>query len=181
MKEVQPIRSMKDILNMKETLNNGTYGERNEMLFTFGINTGLRVSDILPLKVGDVRGKDKYTLTEQKTGKTKKINLKGIKGQLDRFTEGKADDEFLFSSRKGGEPLTRIQAYRILNDAAAKCGLDEIGTHTMRKTFGYHHYQRNHDVAILQQLFNHSAPSITLRYIGIAQDEIDASMEGFSL
>lgn len=181
MKEVQPIRSIKDIQRMKTELSKGSFGSRNEVLFTLGINTGLRVSDLLPLTVADVRGKDKYTLTEQKTGKTKKINLKGIRQQLDEYTTGMADNEYLFPSRKGGAPMTRVQAYRVLNEAAAACGLDEVGTHTMRKTFGYHHYQRNHDVAILQQLFNHSSPSITLRYIGIAQDEIDASMEGFVL
>lgn len=78
-------------------------------------------------------------------------------------------------------PITRIQAYRILNTAAEKVGLDEIGTHTLRKTFGYHYYQKTKDVVMLQTIFNHSAPSITLRYIGIQQDEIDKSLEDFSL
>lgn len=47
--------------------------------------------------------------------------------------------------------------------------------------YGYHHYKRNKDVATLQMLFNHSAPSITLKYIGITDDEIDKSLEYFSL
>ena len=50
----------------------------------------------------------------------------------------------------------------------------------MRKTFGYHHYQQNHDVALLQKIFNHSSPAITLRYIGIAQEEINKSYNNFS-
>jgi integrase len=68
-----------------------------------------------------------------------------------------------------------------MNQAAAAVGLEDIGTHTLRKTFGYHHYQQNKDVAILQQIFNHSSPSITLRYIGINQDIIDRSLEDFCL
>lgn len=48
----------------------------------------------------------------------------------------------------------------------------DIGTHTMRKTFGYHYYKRIKDIATLQQIFNHSVPSITKRYIGITQDEL---------
>ncbi|WP_397540271.1 tyrosine-type recombinase/integrase [Rummeliibacillus pycnus] len=56
-----------------------------------------------------------------------------------------------------------------------------MGTHTMRKTFGYHHYKQHKDVAVLQQLFNHSAPSITMKYIGVTEDEVDATMEDFSL
>ncbi|GKS12930.1 hypothetical protein YDYSY3_39300 [Paenibacillus chitinolyticus] len=57
----------------------------------------------------------------------------------------------------------------------------EIGTHTLRKTFGYHFYKRYKDVALLQQIFNHSAPSITLRYIGINQDIMDQAINGFHL
>jgi integrase len=84
-------------------------------------------------------------------------------------------------SKKGVGPITRVQAYRILNRAARDCGLDEIGTHTLRKTFGYHFYKANQNVVMLQQLFNHSSPSITLRYIGITQDEIAEEWEKFSL
>ena len=77
--------------------------------------------------------------------------------------------------------IGRVQAYRILNKAAAEVGLIEIGTHTLRKTFGYHFYKRYKDVALLQEIFNHSAPSITLRYIGINQDIIDEAVGGFHL
>lgn len=59
--------------------------------------------------------------------------------------------------------------------------LEAVGTHTMRKTFGYHYYKRTKDVATLMEIFNHSAPSITKRYIGITQDEIDKSLEDFML
>lgn len=78
-------------------------------------------------------------------------------------------------------PIGRVQAYRILNSAAKAVGLSEIGTHTLRKTFGYHFYQQYKDVALLQELFNHSAPSVTLRYIGINQDALDKAMSGFEL
>ena len=59
--------------------------------------------------------------------------------------------------------------------------MDSIGTHTLRKTFGYHFYQKYKDLALLQELFNHSAPSVTLRYIGINQDMIDDAMREFKL
>ena len=93
-----------------------------------------------------------------------------------------ADEEYLIQSRKGdNKPITRIQAYRVLNEIAKQIGLDEVGTHTMRKTFGYHHYQSNKDVAILQSIFGHSSPSICLRYIGITDDMKDNSLKGFDL
>ena len=48
------------------------------------------------------------------------------------------EDDYLFKSKRTNKPISRIQAYRILKEAAAACGLEEIGTHTLRKTFGYH-------------------------------------------
>ena len=96
-------------------------------------------------------------------------------------------DAYLFTSRNSGSdgasrPIDRTQAYRILNDAARKVGIqDAIGTHTLRKTFGYHHYKKFKDVATLQEIFNHSSPSITKRYIGIRQDEIDETLNDFAL
>lgn len=58
---------------------------------------------------------------------------------------------------------------------------EKIGTHTLRKTFGYHHYEKFKDVVMLQKIFNHSSTEITLRYIGIEQDEIDESYVNFVL
>ncbi|HQM85436.1 MAG TPA: tyrosine-type recombinase/integrase, partial [bacterium] len=78
--------------------------------------------------------------------------------------------------------IDRIMAYRILNEAAVATGLEtKIGTHTLRKTFGFHLYQQKKDVALLQYLFNHSSPSVTLRYIGINQNVADEVMKGFNL
>lgn len=179
MKEVQPIRSLEKIQDMKLYL--AKTGSRNVLLFSMGINVGLRISDLLSLKVLDVRGRDEYILREKKTKKTKRIMLHAVKQEIYEYTKNMADDEYLFASRKGGEPISRVQAYRILNKAAAAVGLEEIGTHTLRKTFGYHFYRKNQNVAMLQQLFNHSSPSITMRYIGITQDEIAAEWSDFAL
>ena len=93
-----------------------------------------------------------------------------------------AEGEFLFKSRKGeNKPITTTQAYRIMEIAAYRAGIDNVGTHTMRKTFGYWHYKQFKDVALLQEIYNHSSPSITLRYIGINQEDIDKSYQNFSL
>jgi integrase len=74
--------------------------------------------------------------------------------------------------------FSRVQAYRIINEACRSIGItDRIGTHTLRKTFGYHHYQKYKDVAVLQSTFGHSAPSVTLRYIGVNDDIIDQCID----
>ncbi len=81
----------------------------------------------------------------------------------------------LFPSRKGGRPLQRQAAWRILANAARAVGLTEpVGTHTLRKTFGYHAYKVGTDLAIIQQMLNHASPAVTLRYLGISRDDRDA-------
>ncbi len=183
MKVVQPIREKKKINAMKTLLRE--YNEKYYLMFRIGVNVGLRVSDILTLKVSDVRAKDHITITEQKTGKRKRFILPNtLQKEIAKFINQNnlENDEFLIQSRKGSNmPISRIQAYRVLNEIGKQIGLEEVGTHTMRKTFGYHHYQKNRDIAILQDIFNHAAPSITLRYIGITDDMKDNSLKDFDL
>ncbi|MCT4584072.1 MAG: site-specific integrase [Peptostreptococcaceae bacterium] len=177
---VQPIRDLNKIEEIKNIFLKQSY--RNYLLFLLGINSGLRISDLLKLKVGDVRNKSHITLKEQKTGKTKKFPIYNITEEINFYIESMKGDEYLFQSREGSnKPIGRVQSYNILNKAAKKVGLSEIGTHTLRKTFGYHFYKKYKDVALLQELFGHSAPSVTLRYIGINQDMIDEAYKNFKL
>lgn len=181
MKTVQPIRDKEKIEEMKNQLLKN--GSRDSMLFGLGINIGLRISDILSLKVQDVKDRTHILLTEKKTKKPKRFFINPyLKQDIDKYIQNMKDDEYLFQSRKGDNvPISRVQAYRIFNNAAEKIGLEEIGTHTLRKTFGYWHYQQYKDVAVLQDIFNHSAPSVTLRYIGINDDIKDKTIENFYL
>lgn len=182
MKYVQPIRDKNKIEEIKSYLKEK--GSRDLLLFTMGINTGLRISDLLKLKVIDVRNKSHVEIKEQKTGKIKRFPLLGnLQSMIEEYTKGKLDNEYLFRSREGAnKPITRVMAYKIINNACRKAGItDNVGTHTLRKTFGYHHYQQFHDVAILQYLLNHSSPSITLRYIGITQDNVENTLQQFEL
>jgi integrase len=68
-----------------------------------------------------------------------------------------------------------VQAYRILNDAAQRVGIDAVGTHTLRKTFGYHTYRQTKNLGLVQKLLNHTSSVDTLRYIGIEQEDLDAA------
>ena len=181
MNTVQPIRD-KDIISKfkNELLKNGS---RDYMIFVVGINTGLRISDILTLKVSDVKNKEHIIKIEKKTKKYKRFLINSnLKNDIDKYIDGMLDDEYLFQSRRGmNKPISRIQAYRILNVVADKLGLVEVGTHTLRKTFGYWHYKQYKDVAILQDIFSHSAPSVTLRYIGVNDDMKDETIKNFYL
>ena len=180
MEFVEPIRDLQKIEAIKKVLR-GT-NMRDYCLFVLGINSALRISDLLKLKVGDVvddrgRALERITLREKKTGKAKAFPLsknaqKAIQEYLD--TRNWTPNEPLFLSRKGGTHIGRTRAWTVLNDAARTVGIkDNIGTHTLRKTFAYHAYKAGYDLSILQQLLNHSSPGVTLRYIGITQDDID--------
>lgn len=179
---VQPVREKEKIDEIKTELKKSGY--RDYLLFVTGINTGLRISDLIKLKVKDVRNNTHVIITEQKTGKQKRFlinpNLTAI---MNEYIKNLSDEEYIFKSRQGcNKPITRVQAYRIINNAVRKSGVaDQVGTHTLRKTFGYHHYQLYKDIAVLQDIFNHSAPSITLRYIGINDDMKDKTIENFVL
>lgn len=178
---VEAIRDKAIIEKMKRYLHNKSI--RDYTLFVLGINSGLRVSDLLNLRVGDVAsssGKlhDRITLTEQKTGKKKDFPISDASrkalAELLSSSGGLNQDRPLFSSRKGNAPITRGQAWRILKDAAKFAGIkDNIGTHTMRKTFGYHAYKKGLDLSLIQKLLNHSSPAITLSYIGITKEDMD--------
>lgn len=108
----------------------------------------------------------------------KQIPLYHLKEDIDRYIQFLEDEDYLFKSNKldsegNSKPISRVQAYRILNHSAKSVGLSDIGTHSMRKTFGYHYYKKTKDVALLMDLFNHSSQSVTLRYIGINQDIVN--------
>lgn len=176
---VEPIRNLHDLKKIEKLLSSNT---RDLMLFTLGTNSGLRISDILALDVGDVKNKTYIQLTEKKTKKIKKfpINSK-LKSMLKEFTKNRINDEPLFTT-KFKNRLSRVTAYYTIRNACQKAKPDEkFGTHTMRKTFGYHHYKKYKDIAMLQKIFNHSNPVITLKYIGIEQEEIYNSYLNFIL
>lgn len=165
MNEVQPIKSKRDIERMKQSLHG-----RDLLLFTLGINTNLRISDLLRLTREDIVG-NQIVIREQKTGKTKRIHL-GDK-TLEQITPLLPETGTLFPSRKGGKAITRQQAWRILNDAAVRAGLNiEFGTHSLRKTFAYHAYKQGVDLALLMRILNHASQRETLRYIGIETEDI---------
>lgn len=183
MKKVQPLRDTAMIASVKDILKKRSY--KYYIMFTIGINTGLRVSDILTLKVSDVSYRSHILIREQKTDKDKRFLINDqLQKELQRYikSEHLMDHNYLITSNKGtNQHIGRVQAYRVLHYAADQLGLREIGTHTMRKTFGYWHYKQYKDVAILQSIFNHSSPSITLEYIGINDDMKDETIKSFFL
>jgi integrase len=178
--EVEPIRNLEKIAEMKAALR-GKEG-RDELLFVMGINTALRIGDLLSLSVGDVLDEEgeismMLNVKEQKTGKAKRLPLNSAvrDSLLNYLSQRRCHDrsEPLFLSQKGGA-LSRSQAWRILQRAAESIGLENIGTHSLRKTFGYQVYKKSGgDLGLVQKLMNHSTSRVTLSYIGIDRETMD--------
>ena len=181
MEIVQPIRDINQIRKIESILQ--SQSPRDYLLFVLGINSGLRISDILKLKAGDLRNQTHFIIRMQKTGKPLKIKIQPtLLKEINNYIKDKSDDEFLFKSQKGdNQPIQRIHAWRILNNAANKVGIKgEIGTHSLRKTFGYFMYEYcGKDITIVQKLLGHTSPQHTLRYIGILQDDLDEIIDNF--
>lgn len=180
MNTVEPIMDIDTVLDIADYLK--LKNMRDYVMYMFGIYSGLRISDILKFRVRDVRGKDYISIREKKTGKEKKFPInKELKVILDEYIKDKKDYEYLFKTpNKPNSPITRQQAYNVLSNAAKHFGIDSVGTHTLRKTFGYHIYKQTNDAAMLMDIFNHSDIHTTLRYIGINQDCKNKAYNGLS-
>ena len=194
MKFVEPIREKKQIDAMKAMLASGEMGQRNLILFSIGINTAYRILDLRLLTLGDVltvsRGKvvarDRLSMKEQKTGKHNSVIIsKKLQQVIKTYTEdhfkkevaNREFDAYLFPSRNGhNQPLDRSTLWRAVSNAATKIELENIGTHSMRKTFGYFLYKKGTSLEIIQDLLNHSSAKETLRYIGITQEDKDMAV-----
>jgi integrase len=178
-KDVRPIRNLEEIEKMKWALKRFC-GQRDYILFLIGINTGLRVGDMVQLKCKELKGKKTVVIKEGKTDKPRKLFLENIYDELQEYIKT-VNSHWLFPSRKGSKPITTTQVYRQFQKASEMAEIEHVGTHTMRKTFGYWYYKSTLDVVSLQKIFNHFSPAITLRYIGITDEEIENSLKNFKL
>lgn len=191
----QPFRSQSDRDAMSSYFRKRS--ARDHALFTFGLYTGRRIGDMVRLDVGDVayidkRGRlcvrDRIEIVERKTGKTIDLLLHpSARRTLSRYFRQRMCDapskgllllEPLFKSRqknrRGEQRVTQQHVWRILKKAAEHCGIEyRVGTHSLRKTFGYNLYQGGTNIELIQKLLNHSSPEVTLSYIGITRDDLD--------
>ncbi|MDM5229008.1 tyrosine-type recombinase/integrase [Cytobacillus sp. NJ13] len=184
MEYVDPIKDIKSINKIKEILKRQS--QRDLLLFVLGINTGIRVSDLLSLRISDVwDGKEIKEFIyiddinnndpECKNNDPKAYFLNNsVKKELKKYFSQHdfTDCDFLFKSKKNNQPITRQQAYRIINNAAKEAGIQgKIGTHTIRKTFGYHAYRKGIAISIIMSIYNHHSSAETLRYLGIEKGQ----------
>ena len=171
-----------DYLNFDSTLNKAIKLIKNDknyklgFLVVLGINSGLRISDLLSLKFSDLES-DSITLLEKKTNKKRIIRINdNIKNALDLLkTRVEVHEGFIFTSNQNTVYSTQYVNRKIKELFGAK--KLSVSTHSLRKTFGRQVYSNNNEtekaLLYLSDLFNHSSPAITKRYLGIRQEELD--------
>ena len=174
---VNPIQNPKDILSIKTYLSDKP---RDLLLFTLGINNGIRTGDLLKLKVSDLKDLKPGDSIQIKESKTQKVNVLSINKEVHKslrhflVTQNPKDDEYLFKSRNTALALTVMTVNRMVKSWCRAINLPgNYGAHTLRKTFGY--IQRTKfgvGFEVLCRRFNHSSPAITMRYLGITDQEV---------
>ncbi|ACD53542.1 integrase [Clostridium botulinum] len=181
MEAIKDVNAIMDIADFFRTT--GKHAERNYIMFLIGIYTGLRIGDILSLRVRDVKEAKYIELKAEKTDKKTKIIINDyLKAELEEYIKDKKEFEYLIKSQKGrNKPIGKTQAWREMKKAANEFGLDNIGCHTLRKTFGYFFYQQYGDIVTLKNIFGHSDISVTFKYIGLNQDKTDKCVGGLKL
>jgi len=186
---VEPIRNLEDIERLYIKLRD-SQNLRNALLFRLGCNTILRIGDLLRIRYSDIFAKNGdyrhyLRLNEAKNGKMKKVPLNGkirslITEYVDHY-ELTNDDWIFFSYRNPRNHIDRVTAWKHLKKAARSIGIENFGTHSMRKSLAYHVYRKTKNIALVMSMLNHSRPSVTMRYLGIEQDEIDEAYGNFEL
>ncbi len=174
--KVHPITEPRKIKAIRKLLADDP---RNLALFTLGINTNLRASDLREIRVRDVSNLsegDSLELKEKKTMKLRRVTLN--KSAVDAIqallADSSYDDEdFLFKSQRGGQAISVSSINRLVKTWCEDVGLKgNFGSHTLRKTWGYHQRKAGTEIPTLMVMFNHSSQKQTLDYLCIQPEEI---------
>ena len=179
MAEVQAVKNINTV-NLISHLLEIRFSKQMSDIWNIGLNLALRISDLLSIKYSDIKD-DRLLVKESKTGKFAniKLNNKAL-ALIHQRHQAYPLHVYLFQSyrnqqshNKAPRPLSR----RFVAKAFSEVG-DEVkvalGTHSMRKTRGYLMYNQSKDIARVMKMLRHSSAGVTLRYIGITQEDVDS-------
>jgi len=193
MNSVEPIRDFEKIQAIKKMLWKEK-NPRNYLIFVAGINFALRIGDLLKLRVSDIQDekgeiREFFYIREEKTNKERKIIInESVREALKHFFDKSGifkEESYLFTSKREriNRPISRVMAWNLIKLWCKKVGIKErIGTHTLRKTFGYQARTRG-NVAIekIQGILGHRSVIVTNRYIGVEGRELEKVSKEFCL
>ena len=178
MAEVQAVKDL-DKVKLISYLLEKRYSKQMADIWNIALNLALRISDLLSIKFDDIHD-DRLLIHESKTGKLANIQLNNkALTTIKQIRKEHPTHIYLFQSyrnqqamNKAPRPLSR----RAVSESFAMIGQEvniALGTHSMRKTRGYHLYKATKDIARVMKMLRHSSEGVTLRYIGITQEDVD--------
>lgn len=178
MAEVEAIKNPDDIKLIGHLLERRC-SRQMANVWRVGLNLALRISDLLAIKFSDIEG-GRLMITEGKTNKRAEIKLNN-KAQIliNDIQLSHPNHIYLFQSYRSQHTINSLPhpiSRRAVGNAFALVGEElglKLGTHSMRKTRGFHLYKKTKDIARVMKMLRHSSEAVTLRYIGITQQEID--------
>lgn len=178
MAEVHAVKDA-DTIKLVSHLLQVRYGQQMADIWNVGINLALRISDLLSIRFDDIKD-DRLTLKESKTGHTANIQLNPkAKTIIERIKEDHPDHLYLFQSHRttqikhrAPKPLSRRAVSKAFEAVGKELKLP-LGTHSMRKTRGYHLYHATKDITRVMRMLRHRSEAVTLRYIGLTQEQVD--------
>lgn len=166
---------------------------RNYVLVTIGLNTTLRIHEILDLQWRDVYSfkeetfYERLAVIERKSGKPEFMLLnetvrESLKLLFD-ITKHPYPNAYVFQSRSGNGPISRVQAYRIIKNAAAELGIEgNIACLSLRKTYGYiSATEEGIPVDVLMELFHHSDYQVTKKYLDLPSKNVEEEIKGVKI
>lgn len=192
---VEPIRDLKKIAQIKNLLR-GQKRFRDLLLFAVGINTALRISDLLQLQIDhflDEQGRirKRFWIKERKRGKRHEVVINtSIREALDEYLAAYPDignyrNNYVFFNSTINDysvPIKRGQAWKFITSICREAALSgNFGTHSLRKTWGYHARMGGVDLALIMHKLNHESIAYTKRYLGITDDELEAVAQCLNL
>lgn len=168
--KVKPIKSKQLEKDYEEELKERDY--RVYIFYMLGSRTGFRQGDLLQLRVRDVKDKKTLGITEQKTGEYREVPIPSeVRKLLARYIRDKKENDYLFrSTRKIKKPMDYTSIYKIMKACGEAVGLEQIGTHTMRKTYGYRIFSATGSLGEAQLLLGQSNARDTEEYVGADED-----------
>lgn len=177
MNEVHAVKDI-NILNSIPVLLKKHHGQQMADIWEFGINVAIRISDTLNIKLCNIV-ENRLRIIESKTGKVADVPL-NVKAMsiVESIRVKYPDSEYLFQSRNSRnlgskvKPLSRQAVATVFKDIGSIVGV-QLGTHSMRKTRGYHLYQQTKDIARVAAMLRHTSTAVTMRYIGLTKDDVD--------
>lgn len=176
----EPIRDKRKLQILLSYLKNQS--ERNYMMAITQLNTALRASDIVDLKVKSfIQRNGKFrnyiVIKEKKTKKDQHVAINSaLKKELTNYIQnnGFTYDDYLFPGKSGqSQPLSLTQLHRIYQKAAKDLNLECFNSHSLRKTWGFSAYDKTKDIALVMQVYGHTSVTHTFRYIGLEQKQKD--------